>query len=303
MGNQRKGLISRSFSAALRPFRDIADELEGLPDGQKVKPWTEILISFVSTPLAIVGAFVTLAGVSIAAADLYVKYSVRQAEELRIRNSPVHVALDVKVSRAPSSDIAINSTPYVALLIDVSAKNLSQRDFYILSNKWVAYGIALKPRFGFDPRDASAFEHSFNPSDQKQFKHLDEVKSPVASGSIFADNVLRPAEIISRRILVYAPNNEYRYLRLEFSLPIISKAARDDYFEKQRKDLFLAYSGMGVGEWNLYECPEKSVIEGGEVVGSLDANPKCSSLLASRSPEYIKKLEFLQKLVVTEVAI
>jgi hypothetical protein len=303
--SRKKGFFARLLSAALNPFRDIAEELESLPDGAKVKPWTEILISFISTPLAIIGASVTVATASFAAIDIYIKYSTKQAEEQRIRNSPVHVSLEIKATRLPASDAILNNIDYVATSVDIIAKNPSPRDFVLLNNKWTAFGIKVHPHPEVDPSDKNSPSGDFNPTDAKRFDALSETSDPLAYGSVFTDNILRPSETLTRRIIVYAPKSQYNYLRLSFSLPIISRSAQETLAKNKSQILLLRYLDKDVTSWIVYQCPEGTIWQ--EIEGAIAAKekPLCVNLAESdnevMSRKFIEEYEFLQKTAMTEI--
>jgi len=133
-----------------RKLVDFASKADSLPDASRLKTWSDIIVSLLTTPATVV---VTLVGGSLAFFQWYLPYKEAESKKQVILRSPVHVGIIVKAVPDFSAASNIKGSTYIPIIVQVEAQNTTTREFAIMDSRWIALGIHVIPRAEKNPRE------------------------------------------------------------------------------------------------------------------------------------------------------
>jgi hypothetical protein len=122
--------------------------------------------------------------------------------------APINVSLDLELKLIDQVEAGSSNTrSRFPVQLKVVARNPSTRSIYLLSSAWWVYGIDVAMRETdekeFDKSVASSVSYPSGQYAERYVIQGDPVL--VAAGSLVADVVLKPAEIITRSLIIYLP--------------------------------------------------------------------------------------------------
>lgn len=251
-----------------RKLFDLVSKADSLPDASRLKTWSDIIVSLLTTPATVVA---TLVGGSLAFFQWYLPYREAESKKQAILRSPVHVGIMVKAVPDFNAESTINGNTYIPIIVHAEAQNTTNREYAILDARWIALGIQVIPRAESNIRDLKqqSVQDNINSLDPRHYQYYSERARLIASGGIFSsDNVIRPSEVLRQSFVIYTKKNELNYLRIQFSIPIIAKSTQKylkDEFSMKPRLLYRSNEVVDTAEWWL--CPDSAgMSNGGESV-------------------------------------
>ncbi len=128
--------------------------------------------------------------------------------------------LGVKAAGFQASPGSDNKQQFEAIELVVTARNPSTRNLYLLSNVWVARGIAIDASLKGELWQTAATERiaKYRFAVAGEHYKMREMKL-VAGGYVFDDYVLRPNELVTHSFVFYIPHGVYDYVEVAVALP------------------------------------------------------------------------------------
>jgi hypothetical protein len=251
-----------------RKLFDLASKADSLPDASRLKTWSDIIVSLLTTPATVV---VTLVGGSLAFFQWYLPYREAESKKQLIVRSPVHVGIIVKAVPDFNAVSIVKGSTYIPIIVQVEAQNTTNREYAIMDSRWIALGIQVIPKAESNIQDLKqqSVQDNINSLDLRHHQYYFERTRLIASGRIFtSDNVIRPSEVLRQSFVIYTRRNELNYLRIQFSIPIIAKSTQKylkDEFSMKPRLLYRSNEVVDAAEWWL--CPDSAgMSNGGESV-------------------------------------
>lgn len=296
---------------AISWLHKLALQFEALPEATKIKSWGDAVSTIFSTPVALAGIFITFSGLAITAFQLIDKYKTRLDEQRKIELSPVQVEMEIKTEVLPK-ELLIGTSSHKVVKVSIRSSNKSPRDFSVLSTKWVATAYKLETLSEEDMLKQSISQECYaggicmpilTPAyaDSKRwiaFDGSDKHRTIIATGSLFADSIIRPNEVLIRQIVLFVPAG-YHYAVFEASLPVVSRL-HEELERKKGFQFAIAYKDSGVSRASLYMCPVHAENEVSDITTECLSVGSNKSDLGSAS-ELITHYEYFLKTMTAEI--
>jgi hypothetical protein len=146
---------------------------------------------------------------------------------------PVNISLNLDMQKVPAEGArpapaaaGPDGHRLVAVELSVKATNPSSRSVYLLPSAWLARGYKVHPAVKRVNVPASASERIRDNVIRPIEKYADIADSEaVAGGRLFADDVLKPNETISRRIVFHLPPDFYDVVEVYTNVPSSDRPA------------------------------------------------------------------------------
>jgi hypothetical protein len=157
-------------------------------------------------------------------------YTFIYKEVLEPKSAPVNISMNLQLKKIEADDYhqTMDQNQPVGVEMRITAINPSSRVACLLPSVWIARGCTIG-------RPASPYEQLFT-SDLRQVltnsftlyfreKHFSRSKfTVVAGGKLFANNILKPGETISRTMILSLPARMYDVIEVDATIPTV----RDD---------------------------------------------------------------------------
>ena len=294
------GKISAFLSKAVSSYlRYVASIVETLPDGNKIKPWAELVAWPITLFAAIIGLLTAGAGLL----DIFSRNISRLDDESRLRNSRANVQVMVTIDSRKATKTSIDGRPFLIIPVHLQVSNKSPHDYEIpfKSSRWVVNAIAMTPRAEIET--------------QTEYKWTAEVgianRDEIASGYAFLDYSLLPSEVLTRDVMVYVPEKKYTHLEAGLSFATFSQEARKELGAKSKR-VFVSYS-MDKEASKASLPPHETLLKYDVQVCSRDTMvmgqlvpEDCISYRPTRKdpdPKPIQSLGYMMRISTTEAAI
>ena len=293
--------ISAFLSKAVSSYlRYLAGIVETLPDGNKIKPWAELVAWPITLFAGIIGLLTAGAGLL----DIFNRNISRLDDESRLRNSRANVHVLVAIDSRKATKTQIDGRPFLIIPVHLQVSNKSPHDYAIpfKSSRWVVNAIAMTPRADIES--------------QTEYKWTAGVgiasRDEIASGYAFLDYSLLPSEVLSRDVMIYVPEKKYTHLEVGLSFATFSQEARQELGVKGKK-VFVTYS-MDNPEPSKASLPPHETLLKYEVnvcsrdtmiMGQVDPE-NCTSYRPTPKdpdPKPILSLGYMMRITTTEAAI
>lgn len=141
------------------------------------------------------------------------------------QSAPVNISMGMQTKKAgikSPADLG-GSKRYIAIEITISATNPGTRTVFLQSGRWIARGYSILPT-----SDKQYYESNRGLilSDESYYLQPGLIKSKptlLALGGLFKEEPLLPKEVISRSIVIYAPENVFDHIEVDALQPTMSK--------------------------------------------------------------------------------
>jgi hypothetical protein len=141
-------------------------------------------------------------------------------KEIKIpKSAPVNITLNLQLKKIGTGPAKANLT---AVEMKVSATNPSTREIHLLPSAWIAYGVGIGTAESNDAHFKEEITAAFQDPNTiyTAQRHARQEKSLiVATGLLFADEVLKPSETAARTILFYVPKDDYDLVDVSAVMP------------------------------------------------------------------------------------
>lgn len=140
---------------------------------------------------------------------------------------PVNISLNLDMQKVPAGSLQPAAAvvdrggrPLMAVELSVKATNPSSRSVFLLPSAWIARAYRVKPvgaRADF-PASASRLMREKGVLPLEKYAQASGSEA-VAAGKLFADDLLKPSETISRRIVFHLPPENFDVIEVYTCVP------------------------------------------------------------------------------------
>jgi hypothetical protein len=149
-------------------------------------------------------------------------YTFLYAQVLVPKSAPVNITVDLGLKKVGDSALTTTKSDHAVIPVEmnISAKNPSSRQVFLLPSFWIAYGVKIGVVSTEDDPFKDALTITARNGVTNVEKHVREIDDTVVGyGGLLSDTVLKPNETAARRLIFYVPPKEYDSIRVFVSIP------------------------------------------------------------------------------------